>query len=233
MQIPSQLDRWTQEADVELGLANLVVVPSRQVAHSLTQLVPDDRIVLAPYGCPPVPSALTPILWDGVGPLRAVFVGRIESVKGVAHLSRAVASLAGRVELTMIGPVPASVGRAVETFLGSVRYLGRMPRSDVLAELGRNHVFVLPSLVEGRSLAVLEAVSVGLPIIVTPGSGTDDIAEAGAGWVVPARDSDAIAEVLERLISNPYLIEETSKAALVVATLSSWSRYTDCILEAL
>jgi glycosyltransferase involved in cell wall biosynthesis len=93
-------------------------------------------------------------------------------------------------------------------------------------------VFVLPSLVEGRALVQQEAMSCGLPIIVTRNAGGEDLVEDGkAGYLVPIRDPNAIANKLEQLFKNKDLLIEMGKAAKSKALTLSWSNYRERIVE--
>jgi glycosyltransferase involved in cell wall biosynthesis len=75
------------------------------------------------------------------------------------------------------------------TFLGPVR--------DVPAVLGRAAALVLPSLSEGISLTLLEAMARGLPVVATTVGGNPEVVEHGAtGLLVPPADPDALAAAL-------------------------------------
>jgi glycosyltransferase involved in cell wall biosynthesis len=75
---------------------------------------------------------------------------------------------------------------------------------DVPALLGRAALFVLPSVEEGISLALLEAMARGLPTVATRVGGNPEVVVDGeTGLLVPARDPEALARALLRLLDDP------------------------------
>jgi glycosyltransferase involved in cell wall biosynthesis len=85
-----------------------------------------------------------------------------------------------------------------------VRFLGR--REDVPELLAVCDVFALPSLYEGSSLAVLEAMAAGIPIVSTAIGGTEELIEDGrSGLLVPPGDAKALAAALHRALGDPEL----------------------------
>jgi glycosyltransferase involved in cell wall biosynthesis len=134
------------------------------------------------------------------GPL--VMVGRLVPLKGVDTLLRALQQVARvrpevRLEIAGDGEArPALVALSRElgltdrvTFLGAVR--------DVPAVLGRAAALVLPSLSEGISLTLLEAMARGLPVVATSVGGNPEVVEHGAtGLLVPPADPNALAAAL-------------------------------------
>jgi glycosyltransferase involved in cell wall biosynthesis len=84
----------------------------------------------------------------------------------------------------------------------AVHFLG--PRRDVPDLLNAMDVFVLPSYSEGVSLALLEAMAAGLPVIATAVGGLPEVVTDGDnGLLIPPRDPDALAGALERLLADP------------------------------
>ena len=229
--VPSS--RVRDEADEELSLADAIMSPSRQVTESILSVMPEANIYSAPYGCPQVDPSFAPINWDGEGKIKVIFVGRLQAGKGLADLAVLAQATKKFVDLTVIGAAPSVRSRALEDFIGSVRYLGTMPRVEVLREMRRNHVFILPSLVEGRSLAALEAISVGMPMIVTPGSGVDDLVELGAGYVSPVGVPAGLIDALEKIRESPEIVAKFSEQALQIARDSSWKVYRDRVASIL
>jgi glycosyltransferase involved in cell wall biosynthesis len=75
-------------------------------------------------------------------------------------------------------------------------------RDDVAALSALFDVFVLPSEIEGFSLALLEAMARGLPCIATDAGGNREALGDGAGIVVPSRDPDALAKALISVVRS-------------------------------
>jgi hypothetical protein len=83
-----------------------------------------------------------------------------------------------------------------------VRFLGQ--RDDVPALLGACDVFALPSLYEGSSLAVLEAMSAGCTVVTSDIPGTNELVIDGqTGLLTPPGDPGALADALRRTLSDP------------------------------
>jgi glycosyltransferase involved in cell wall biosynthesis len=75
-------------------------------------------------------------------------------------------------------------------------------------------VFVLPSINEGMSNTLLEAMSCGLPVVATRVGGNTELAEEGrSGHLFPARDVHALSAILERLVSAPEIRTVFGRAA--------------------
>jgi glycosyltransferase involved in cell wall biosynthesis len=81
------------------------------------------------------------------------------------------------------------------------RFLGF--RDDVSDLSALFDVFVLPSEIEGFSLALIEAMARGVPCIATDAGGNREALDAGAGIVVPPRDPAALAAALARVLDDP------------------------------
>ena len=117
--------------------------------------------------------------------------------------------------------------------LAKARYLGAISRQRVLNEMDDHDLLVLPSLVEGRSLTVLESLSRGLPAIVTPGTGTDDIVEEGGGIVVPNAAPEQLIGAVEDVLQGRHSLSEMSQAAVDSARNHTWARFRSDVVEAL
>ena len=97
----------------------------------------------------------------------------------------------------------------------------------------RTHdALVLPSIVEGRALVQQEALSCGLPIIVTPNAGGEDLVEEGiTGHLVPIRSPEKIAEAIRALIKKKNPIEEIRKLCQKKAKQYTWPSYAQNIIN--
>ncbi|ABM06713.1 glycosyltransferase family 4 protein [Paenarthrobacter aurescens] len=217
--------------DLELALATRLISPSAQVTESLRTAGVKGHIKEIPYGCPQVSPGQAPLTWDGNGPLKVLFVGRIVGMKGIADVVSAAKALSSAVHVTAIGQLPGETFPALEDMLGTVDYRGTMPRSEILVEMRKHHVLLLPSIVEGRSLAALEGLSQGLPAVVTAGSGVDDLVAQGAGAVVDRFAPDQIAAELQRFVDDPGLVQERSAKALEIARASGWEPFREGVAQ--
>jgi len=98
--------------------------------------------------------------------------------------------------------------------------------------LGAMDVFVLPSLVEGFGLTALEAMSCGVPVIVSENTfGSDVVSDGQNGYVVPIRDVEAIVDRLRLLASDEALRTTMGANARATAEQYSWDAFGRRALE--
>ncbi|MFH0945543.1 MAG: glycosyltransferase family 4 protein [Planctomycetota bacterium] len=136
-------------------------------------------------------------------------VGRLTEQKGHCHLLEAMRSIVAArpaAQLLLVGE--GGLREKLEQQTGRyglsdhVRFLGE--REDVPFLLASVDLFVLPSLWEGLSIALLEAMASSTPIVATAVSGTDQAMVAGeTGLVVPGGDCAALAAAIESLLRDP------------------------------
>jgi glycosyltransferase involved in cell wall biosynthesis len=209
----------------ELRLANLVICPSRQVQLSLPGGVGS---IVAEYGCP-APIEDKPS--RDQSRLKLLFVGTMTQRKGLADLFAAMKLLQrSDVELIILGTPLVSFDfyRGVYPHF---RY--EQPRSNKQTRelMLACDVLILPSIVEGRAMVQMEALSSGLPIIVTPNAGAEDLVEPGqTGFLVPIRAPDKLAEVIDWLADHRAWIDDVRPFVLEKAKQSGWETYIDKIL---
>lgn len=153
------------------------------------------------------PIAATRPAGGNDGPLRLLSVGRLKWVKGYDDVLRALAPMvaAGReVEYRVVGD-----GDEREKLSFLIDQLGLGPRVQLLGPCDETAVadllawadaFVLPSLTEGISNAVLEAMASGLPVVSTDCGGMPEVIDDGVdGLLVPVGDRRALRDAIEQL----------------------------------
>lgn len=224
---------------LHLEQCDVIVATSDRIRGELLSLAPGvdpSKILVKPNAidCDSFPSSLRADPSPGE-PVRLVCVSRIEPKKGLLHLVEAVRLLREddvNVELHLIGEVDAGVaasesyGRQLDDALeaaqlwGVVHLEGRRSHRDVRRFLDGGHIFVAPFVElasgdkDGIPTALLEAMSCGLPPVVTDaGSISEVVRHETNGLVVPQSDPRALASALSRLISASGLRAALGRAA--------------------
>lgn len=161
----------------------------------------------------------------GFGPDDVVIgaVGNLYPVKGHTVLIEAVARLAPafptlRIAIAGRGDEESALRtQAKEAGLGDRLHLLGF-RDDVPALLSAFDLYTLPSFSEGQSLALMEAMAAGLPIVASRVGGNPELLREGeSGLLFDAGDSAGLAEALRRLIDDPELSRRLGAAARIRA----------------
>lgn len=107
----------------------------------------------------------------------------------------------------------------------NVTFLGRIPREETAQYYQEASLFVLPSLNEGMSNAMLEALASGLSIIATPTGGTAELVTEGVnGIVVPEKSSQALTDAIEQFLHNRNLVVDYGAASRRRAEAQGWDK---------
>ena len=140
-------------------------------------------------------------------------VGRMQKVKDQIMLAhafvlalRAAPQLTDRLRLVMVGDGPLRAQALAILEAANVAHLAWLPgeRTDIEAVMRGLHVFALPSLAEGISNTILEAMASGLPVVATDVGGNADLVLHGhTGYIVPAVNPQAMADCLVELACEP------------------------------
>jgi glycosyltransferase involved in cell wall biosynthesis len=143
-------------------------------------------------------------------------VGNNRKMKGIVYLAKAFAQIPHDlpVHLLLIGRDMnnAEINQALHG-RSNVHFLGF--RKDVLHIVAACQVFVLPSIFgESITKSVIEAMSLGIAPIITDIEGNVELVENGqSGFVVPAKNSDALSQAMLELYQNPEKLKMMGEAA--------------------
>lgn len=214
----------------ELELAEVVICPSQFVADSLPENAAQKKIIVAPFGSPPAAPAKD---FAPSKKLRVLFAGSMSQRKGLGDLLAAMRLLKRNdVELVVMGAPQVPLEFYRQEFRGFTYEPGR-PHAQVLELMRSCDVFCLPSIVEGRALVMQEAMSQGLPLIITPNTGGEDLIDEGVtGFLVPIRRADQIAEKISWFAGNQSALPKMSRAAQTKAAQLTWAMYGKTVAEA-
>lgn len=248
-QVPERLRREAQQFGVEISIsdghkenadrrketitrADRLVVLSNFVKDSYLRAgVDEDRIRV-------ITQAVDPDAYPAKetyqpDPFRALFVGSVNLLKGVPYLLQAWGELGWGndedAELQLCGNITSEIESVLDRYnFGNISTPGWVDPKPYYQEAT---VLAFPSLTEGFAKVILEAMSTGTPVIVSENSGAPDIIEDGReGFVVPTRDSNALAEKLQYFRDNPSEVERMGRNARETAEQYTWDRFVDEVI---
>jgi glycosyltransferase involved in cell wall biosynthesis len=157
-----------------------------------------------------------------------LFLGRLHPIKGLDLLVRAFGTVAEKHRdawLVIAGPDSNGYRGTLEAWLTAENVLSRttltgfITGQEKLSALAGSSIFVLPSYSEAQSVAVLEGMASGLPVIATKTCGVPELAEAGGGFLTNA-DAGELATALDRMLSDETLRERMGREAKKLAFAS-------------
>jgi glycosyltransferase involved in cell wall biosynthesis len=205
LRVPEEYLAWRK---AEWALADVVMVNSKWTLNALAKLgVPSNKIAIVPlaYESEEIERASPP---RAEGPLRVLYLGQVNLRKGIQYLLEAARKLDKKhFHFDIAGPI-AIADEHVVTAPSNVT----LTRDRVREFYREADVFVLPTISDGFALTQLEAMAHGLPVITTPNCG-EVVRDGIDGFIVPARDSTALAKALESLDEDPERLEAMREAA--------------------
>ena len=211
--------------------------------------VPADRISVTYQPVPPLAAVPTPNAERlateiyGVRPGEfALFCGALEPKKNIARLIEAFTIANTGFPLLIAGPegwLFDDVIRLLNDLQNNraadspalARYIGFLPRRHMTALMQTARFFAFPSLYEGFGLPVLEAMSLGVPVLTSTGGSLPEISGDAAVLVDPL-NIDAMAEGIRTLASDSDLRAELSRRGPVQAAKFSVERCSDLLRQA-
>ena len=212
---------------------DVIFVPSRFVQRSfIDRGIAEEKLRVVPYGVDL--EMFRPARKDDKV-FRIIYVGEISVRKGIHYLLEAASCFSEKeVEVWLIGAALPEAQVLLKRYAGRFRHFGVIPRAELYRYYSQGSVFVIASIEEGLALVQAQAMACGLPVIATTNTGAEDLFSDGVeGFIVPIRDSDAIAERIAQLLSRPDDREMMAQAALKrVAAIGGWDAYGQRALSA-
>lgn len=243
-----------------MALADRIVAASPLEKSQMAWLYEADpcKVVVIPPGVDlnlfhPIPREEAEA-WIGIpqGHQNILFVGRIEPLKGIDTLLRALALMVKenpdwtrRLCVAIIGgdasvPVEKMEGEMVRLHTlreefglnDLVTFLGRQEQTTLPYYYSAAQVVVMPSHYESFGMVALEAMACGTPVIASRVGGlTYNVLHGTTGLHVPERSPEALAEAISRLLTDESLRHRLSEGALQEARHSGWDQIAGKIIE--
>jgi len=241
--LPGELSRAIHAIEGALCARSVrVVVCSAAMRRDVQQLfgLPAERVAV-------IANGITTDDWPAGLPVRErdtstlLFAGRLEYEKGVHVLLDALPRIRRArpgLELVVAGTGTYETALhelAASSRLAGVRFLGRVPDSELVALIQRVGAVVIPSLYEPFGLVALEAAACGAPLVVTDVGGLGEFAATGGAVTARPGDAAGLADAVLRLLADPAVAESTVLAATARLTCDyAWpaiARQTAAVLE--
>jgi glycosyltransferase involved in cell wall biosynthesis len=217
----------------EYEAADAVLVPSAFVRKSfVAQGVAPEKIHSIPLG-------VNTKIYEKRSPrderFRILFVGQLSVRKGL-HYRLQATRLADLKDATLVlvgAEQPETQSLLTRFPVASVEITGPLSRAEVADQMSRASVFVLPSIEEGLSLVMAEALACGCPVVASENTGATDLYRDGEeGAIVPVGDIDALAQNLIRLYDDPELRDAMAQRAVArVRQLGGWDSFGTAVLH--
>jgi len=221
------------EEDVELGVSRRLFRAAVRHAHAVGVRGDHSARLLEAHGVPAAKIFSPPNLYDpdAYAPdasvakdIDVLFVGNLVAVKRLDRLLQAVALLGERrpgLRVSLVGD--GVLRRALEQqaerlgLQGRVRFEGARPFEEVVRWLRRARLLVMTSQMEGLPQAMIEAMSCGVPVVISATGDVTTLARHGENaWVVPEPTAEAFAEAVDRLLSDEGLYQRLVAGCLAL-----------------
>ncbi|HEY5731437.1 MAG TPA: glycosyltransferase family 4 protein, partial [Anaerolineales bacterium] len=163
---------------------------------------PRQKIFVAYNSVAPAPVKIPNRRPPTVDRFTILFVGRLQARKRIDYLLRACAAMESIPRLVIVGDGPerGSLESLAKTIYPSAEFVGARHGGELKAYFAEADIFVLPGT---GGLAVQEAMSYGLPIIVAQGDGTqDDLVRKDNGWQIPPNDFGSLVATMKGALSD-------------------------------
>jgi glycosyltransferase involved in cell wall biosynthesis len=225
-QTPDPQFDWWKDFKTSINKASMVVAVSEISAKALREVCGVTGPMTVAYYMVPDPYetgwSAGPERDAGDGLVRITTPARLYVTKGLTYLLEAIVKVRKvhpNVQFKVYGDGPlrqelldyaAKLGLdGSQIFAGA--YTSREQLSQIMAQ---TDLFVMSSILEGLPIALLEAISYGLPVVVTPAGGIPEaIQDEVNGLMCQPRDPDCLAEKINCLIEDPVLRQRLARAA--------------------
>ena len=163
---------------------------------------PREKIFVAHNSVSRAPTSLPDHRSETADPFTILFVGRLQARKRIDYLLKACAQLKSRPRLVIVGDGPEreSLESLAKEIYPSAEFIGARHGAELKPYFTEADLFVLPGT---GGLAVQEAMSYGLPVIVAQGDGTqDDLVRNGNGWQISPDHFEVLLATMKDALSD-------------------------------
>lgn len=219
---------------------------SKRLDHIITVSEDSKRMNYIDFG---VPLHKQTVVYNGIdttifSPLKIkknkrdiIFVGNIEDgKKGFVYLLKAMTLIKSDVRLVVVdgGAPHRKLTNKLIDKLGireKIFFAGTASSDDLVSLYCRSSIAIVPSVYEGFGFPAGEAMACGVPVISSDGGALPEVV-GDAGIVVPSRDAKSLAEAIDSLINDDYLLKEYAQKGLSrINSLFTWEKAVSQMVE--
>ena len=224
------IDRETEEAE----RADLILCGSEFCRETLiVKGIPENKLSVVEYG------ADTTRFYPRIAPrtnnkqVKLLFVGSLQKRKGLPYLLETTRLLRKHgCHLTIVGRSDIPYNK-LEPYRDCCTVINHTLYENMPALFREHDIYVFPSLIEGSSLSIYEALASGLPVVTTLNSGSI-VRDGEEGFIVPAGDGEALTEAVEKLVTDSDLRSSMGLVARKRAeSFGDWHHYGNRLTTAL
>lgn len=216
-----------QRNDEEMALSQYFIVASNMSKRSLTfSGIKENTIFRVPYGVDFNRFSFVEKK-EPEAPLNLIYVGEISFRKGLHHLCKVVSEMNKEVQLKLVGFYNSNniIYREFK-YCPNIEFMGFVEHENLTNLYQSSDLFVFTTLGEGFGLVVLEALSCGLPCVVSNLAGGDDAIKNGEnGFVFEAGNDDDLKKKIMWFVCNKDKIPEMSKKCNAMVKKYTWDNY--------
>jgi alpha-1,3-mannosyltransferase len=225
---------WRLVLKRTLGVATTVVAVSESDAALFASIVPQKKLVTIPNGIDQAFSNARPSRVRG----RVVYMGRVSPAKALDRIIQLVSAVAPEFdafELVIAGPDEDGTTGKLQQLVESlglkkrVRILGELPLNELATLVASAHLFVSAAPHEGFGITTVEALSAGVPVLVTRTGIHEQVVQSGVnGWLWSGLpDAESAATLRKALLLPDARLDEMQRAARLSAAPFDWKSTTD------
>jgi glycosyltransferase involved in cell wall biosynthesis len=195
---------------------------------------PREKIFVAHNSVSPAPNQILERRPQTIDRATILFVGRLQARKRIDLLLRACAELGSKPRLIIVGDGPerAALESLARDVYPAAEFAGAKHGVEIKPYFAEADLFVLPGT---GGLAVQEAMSHGLPVIVAKGDGTqDDLVREGNGWQITPEDYGALVSTMKNALSDMARLRKMGNESFrIVSEEINIQKMADVFVQAL
>jgi glycosyltransferase involved in cell wall biosynthesis len=218
--------QYMEREEKELELADVILSPSTFVTESLVKVNPDwaSKIRLVPYGVRQTETIIESKPWKE--PMHILFVGKVNLRKGVPYIIEAAIHLKGKAVFKIVGDYSDLSPAIIEEARKHVELIGAVNRDQVSDYYRWADIFLLPSICEGSATVTYEAMQFGLPMLVTPNTGSL-IRDGYGGFILRPGNAWDIVQAITNICEDPDVLTKFHQDILELKSLGTYNAYKD------